>query len=32
MEGKDKIKRFPRPMGTTALALEYQKTQKPEDL
>lgn len=32
MEGKGKIKRFPRPMGTTALALEYQKTQKPEDL
>ena len=24
---KDNIKRFPRPMGTTAMAAEYQKSQ-----
>ena len=29
---KDNIKRFPRPMGTTAMAAEYQKSQNLEDL
>ena len=29
---KDNIKRFPRPMGTTAMATEYQKSQNLEDL
>lgn len=29
---KDKIVRFPRPLGTTAMILEYQKSGNPEDL
>lgn len=29
---KDKIIRFPRPLGTTAMILEYQKSGNPEDL
>lgn len=28
MAKEDKIIRFPRPMGTTAMALEYQKTRR----
>lgn len=32
MAKEDKITRFPRPMGTTAMALEYQKSGNPEDL
>ena len=32
MAKEDKITRFPRPMGTTAMALEYQKTHEEEAL
>lgn len=32
MAKEDKIIRFPRPMGTTAMALEYQKTHEEEAL
>lgn len=32
MGKEDKIKRFPRPMGTTAMSLQYQKTKDPNDL
>ena len=32
MAKEDKIIRFPRPMGTTAMALEYQKTHEEESL
>jgi hypothetical protein len=32
MAKEDKITRFPRPMGTTAMILEYQKSGNPEDL
>lgn len=32
MAKKDKIVRFPRPLGTTAMILEYQKSGNPEDL
>lgn len=32
MAKEDKITRFPRPLGTTAMILEYQKSGNPEDL
>lgn len=32
MVKEDKIVRFPRPLGTTAMILEYQKSGNPEDL
>ena len=32
MAKEDKIVRFPRPLGTTAMILEYQKSGNPEDL
>jgi len=32
MAKEDKIIRFPRPLGTTAMILEYQKSGNPEDL
>lgn len=32
MAKKDKIVRFPRPLGTTSMILEYQKSGNPEDL
>ena len=31
-EKENKMVRFPRPMGTTAMAAEYQKSQNLEDL